>query len=233
MSKKIKFISINKYIYDTENTSMPAHKLIPEWYKKINANYENSNRIGRDKGTVKKCIPYLDALSFGYMWTLPFDIEVSNSESGKIFKWQVENRENFVHLEPKYRVDGMSTPEGFDEEIWRFLSFPMIETPAGYSVLITHPLNRYDLPILTISGIIDTDKLHQESSVAFYLKKDFTGILKKDMPIAQVIPFKREKWQHEYCQPYPENVINKLNFEIRSIINGSYAKQFWSKKEFK
>jgi hypothetical protein len=64
MRKKIKFISINQYIYDTENISTPAYKLIPEWYRKINANYEDSDRIGRDKGTVKKMYSLFRRIKF-------------------------------------------------------------------------------------------------------------------------------------------------------------------------
>jgi hypothetical protein len=233
MHKKIKFIPTNKYIHDTENPVSPASKSIAEWFKKIPAEEHGSQRLGRDKGTVKKCLPYIDALTFGYTWSLPFDIEVSNTGSGKYFRWQVENRENFIHMEPEYRTIGMQAPEGFDPEIWRFISFPMIETPPGYSILLTHPINRYDLPFLVISGVIDTDKLHQESSVPFYLRKDFEGILDKGTPIAQIIPFKRDKWEHEYTEPYSDSVLNKLNFEVRSIINRSYSKQYWTKKEYR
>jgi len=31
--------------------------------------------------------------------------------------------------------------------------------PAGYSLLITHPFNRHDLPFVTLTGLVDADSL--------------------------------------------------------------------------
>lgn len=235
MNNKIKFIPITLDLKNTNLPPFPASKLVPDWFKNIppeRTDEDDITKFGRNSGTVKKCIPYIDALTMGYMFVLPFDIEVSIKDNVKYLRWQVEGQETFSHVEPQYRTMGMSVNSNFGPEIWRLTSYPCIETPAGYSVLITHPLNRYDLPFLTLSGVIDTDKLHQESSVAFYLDSKFSGILEKGTPIAQIIPFKRDEWSMNFLDPYPDKVYNKMKFDIKSIINRSYARQYWSKKKF-
>lgn len=46
--------------------------------------------------------------------------------------------------------------------------------PNGYSALFTHPLNRFDLPFMSMSGIVDSDVYSHEISGAypFLLKKN-------------------------------------------------------------
>ncbi|HZL31017.1 MAG TPA: hypothetical protein VFC54_08145, partial [Pseudolabrys sp.] len=78
----------------------------------------------------------------------------------------------------------------------KFNNFWTIETPPGYSLLFTHPLNRTDLPFTTITGLVDTDK-YSESLIAFPARwhdTNFNGVLPKGTPVAQCIPVKREKW---------------------------------------
>jgi hypothetical protein len=235
MNNQIKFIPISLDLKNTNLPPLPASKIVPSWFKNIppeRIDKDNIAAFGRNNGTVKKCIPYIDALTMGYMFVLPFDIEVSIKDNAKYLRWQVEGQETFAHVEPEYRTMGIGVNNNLGPEIWRLTSYPCIETPSGYSVLVTHPLNRYDLPFLTLSGVIDTDKLHQESSIAFYLNSSFSGILEKGTPIAQIIPFKRDEWSMDFSEPYPDKIYNKMKFDIKSIINRSYARQYWSKKKF-
>ena len=47
----------------------------------------------------------------------------------------------------------------FDEDqfIIKFNNFSTIELPPGYSLLVTHPINREDLPFTTLTGLVDVD----------------------------------------------------------------------------
>lgn len=231
MTKHIKFVGANAEAYNTNIPPIPASHVIPDWYKKIPLEH-SVEAVGRDRGTVKKCTPFVDALMTGYSLVLPFDLEIVPDGDNKHVRWQVE-RDNFLSVEEPYRVTGMKAPEGFSPTIFRFSNFPRIETPLGYSTLLTHPFNRYDLPFLTLSGVVDTDKLHQEVAVSFYLRTSFFGIIKKGTPIAQLMPFKRDNWEHENLEPYDEKKTAKTLFDVRSVIERSYKTQYWSKKSYK
>lgn len=42
-----------------------------------------------------------------------------------------------------------------DQFLVKFHNAWAIEAPPGHSVLFTHPLNRYDLPLITLAGLVD------------------------------------------------------------------------------
>jgi hypothetical protein len=107
-----------------------------------------------------------------------------------------------------------------------------MQTPKGYSLLITHPLNRLDLPFTTLSAVVDADKYPiSDGSIPFFLKKDFYGIIKKGTPLFQVIPFKREEWDSEMSEELftEARVYSKKS---RSIVSGFYKNFQWSKKTY-
>ena len=68
------------------------------------------------------------------------------------------------------------------------------KTPRGYSTLVTHPFNRFDLPFTTTTAIIDSDKYWGAGNIPFFLKDGFEGIIPKGTPYVQIIPIKRKKW---------------------------------------
>ena len=84
--------------------------------------------------------------------------------------------------------------EKYDEIPWKWTVPWSIETPKGFSLLFTHPLNRMELPFVTMSGIVDTDEYECPVNLPFLIREGFMGVIPKGTPIAQVIPIKREKW---------------------------------------
>jgi hypothetical protein len=125
----------------------------------------------------------------------------------------------------------MTPPIGYERNPYKFENKWVMETPPGYSCLITHPLNRFDLPFFTMSGIVDTDQYNfLPVNLPFFLKEGFEGIIPKGTPIAQVIPFKREPWhsEKEDLNPLTKYQINNL----KSVVQRSYKNRFWSKKTY-
>ena len=47
-----------------------------------------------------------------------------------------------------------------DRFLIKFHNLWTIEAPEGYSVLFTHPVNRFDLPFTTLTGMVDCDRYH-------------------------------------------------------------------------
>jgi hypothetical protein len=106
-----------------------------------------------------------------------------------------------------------------------------IDTPPGYSIMIMHPMYREDVPFTTLPGLIDTDGYGGAMNILFMLRRDFQGIIPAGTPIAQVIPFKREDWQHEIAVSDPVKwSADYLKYE--SKFRGAYRKWAFKKKRW-
>jgi hypothetical protein len=138
------------------NSITPAKNHIPEWYKKIpqwkNNDFFNSGNF--IKPTVKLCFPFLDSLTIGYMITLPYDLYVKNNNGNPILIWPRSVEGNPPGLRD-YIADEKLVPfEHYAKEFtWNY--YVSYSFPIGYSGILTHPLNRHDLPFTTLTGIID------------------------------------------------------------------------------
>lgn len=239
MTKKIKFIAQNAFDFVTDPPPSPGSKVVPKWFKDIpperdSIHPENGAKTyGRSRSTVKKCVPFLDAFSSGYIWSLPFDIGVERTSDGvQTSYWKVNRTVYAMVPDLWHRHTGIAVPEGYGTNVWRLELMPRIITPPGYSVLVTHPLNRYELPFLVLSGVVDTDKNLMTIPVNLFLKADFDGILEAGTPMAQIIPFKRDSWESEYEKPVSDIEEHKHHFKHMSKLNRSYQTQFWSKKKY-
>jgi hypothetical protein len=98
--------------------------------------------------------------------------------------------------------------------------------------LATHPLNRHDLPFITLTGIIDGGVVMQSrGNFPFYIKEGFEGIIPKGTPIIQLIPFRQENWKSKKRVGLIEEG-KKHNFLASSVISDWYKKTFWIRKKY-
>ena len=239
--KQIIFSAASEDIYITEEPPKPAKFYIPDWFKNIPS--ENQKYFGtpRMRSTVKKCVPFLDAFTSGYMLCVPQDIEIKRVNGNLFSQWGVTRQEDdgtpiqIMDLDyPEHRYDGIYIPEGYDKHVWRVNLYPRIFLPKGYSALVTHPLNRYDLPFLTFSGVVDFDKENSAVMVAnIIIKENFTGVIKMGTPIAQIIPFKRENWFSKVIAPINIKQYKILQFNLLANLNRSYQSLRWTRKSYR
>jgi len=227
MIKKIRYFTENEV---NKNSFIPAKKLIPEWYKKIPLHYGNPEILPFDL-TTKACIPFLDSITSGYLILTTQDIMVDKNDEEFNMSWSdasldvtVVKVRNTPVLQP--------IPEGYRKEHIVWNNVTMFKAPKGYSAIFTHPFNRYDLPFITTSAIVDLDKsVMTTGSIPFYLKQGFIGLIPKGTPIAQVILFKRNKWLSIFDKKLLKQNIYALKV-VRLISMGYYKKFIWSKKEY-
>jgi hypothetical protein len=181
---------------------IPAVLGLPDWFKALPQKVPDPD-AGEDIQTVKRCPPFIDAMTYGYLMPLAMDLEVRDGE----FTWDFEVPKGYaseyshspIDFHPPSQVAG--TPF-FDEDrfIIKFNNFWCIEAPAGYSLLFTHPLNRTDLPFTTITGLVDCDTF-TDSPINFPARwhdADFNGVLPKGTPVAQCLPVKRDAWSDSF-----------------------------------
>jgi hypothetical protein len=217
-NKTIKFISARPDIQIPH--PVPASRLVPEWYRKMPGAAEQIE-------TVKKCVPVLDALTSGYMITLPTDVYFNNEN--KNFWYDAPFDINSDHHE--VQTQGVDIGSEYDEQPHKWVNQWLIQTPKGYSCLFIHPLNRMDLPFRSFTGIVDTDRHPLIINFPFVMKKDFYGKIPEGTPIIQIIPFKRDDWKADVV----DDKAFKDHPEAHEVENPPfnwYKRKWWTRKVY-
>lgn len=218
----------------------PASEHLPEWYRSMPVHIDGESQTGLSAGgvassnlTLKGCMPFLDAITAGYMFTLPFDIELRRNHMGMVgIRWATNV--DFVGQHSLDQAPGLPTPLGASPNILKWRPGWRVSTPPGYSCLFTHPMNHIDLPFVVLSGVVDTDSYGLGVEIPFKLLETTSEltIIEKGTPICQIVPFKRENWDSNNI-PFDETLQKKNGFALKSKIIRSYQTQFWKKKSYK
>ena len=231
---KIKFIATSPHVLKVRERPIPASKLIPAWWKNMQVHSSESGKLELNPSpnvTAKRCFPLLDGITAGYIVTLWSDVLVSKDENGLMsVKWNVEETV-FDSWNPQ-QVSSYEIPEGYASTVLKYMHGWVIETPKGYSCLITHPIGYPNLPLRTLTGIIDTDSLQTHANSPFVIKDGFEGIIPKGTPMFQVIPFKRDNWEMDIDSISEDEIYFRYE-KLRSIINSYYGRVLRKKKEYR
>lgn len=239
---KISFRPMTQGVSNFSVAPVPAKQTLPQWYKESSPYVYGEKEIGMHPNpkagitntTIKACVPFLDAMTTGYMITLISDIELKKVNNGKdvSIRWS-QPYMNMVEGHHPDQLENLPFDNGEFKTISKWLFDWKIETPEGYSCLYTHPINRHDLPFRTFSGVVDTDTFPDSVHFPFSIL-NFEGdrkIISMGTPICQVIPFKRDEWQSEIL-PLEPYLKEKATFSVLRMIGRSYKRQFWHKKSY-
>ena len=229
--KSILYYESNIPVYP--NIITPAKNSFPKWHK-ILQTFSDENKLdecGNIRQGLKHCTPFTDSFLTGYTIVLPFDVVVENKNGFPMFSWRYPEH-NMVVTRNENLMNGVPCPTGYNNFHFAWETPLTFKFGKEYSVLFTHPLNRYDLPFLTMTSIFDGGwAFHNNADVPFYLKENFEGIIPQGTPIAQMIPFKKEKWKSVYSK----NLLAEARLNTlyqTSLVYGWYKKTFWTKKDF-
>jgi len=111
----------------------------------------------------------------------------------------------------------------------KFNSFWTIELEPGWSLMVTHPANRLDLPFRTLTGLVDADRFHAVgiNFPALWTAPDFRGVLPRGTPVAQCHPVRREALELA-CEPMAEGDLARYDDVAGQILAGPgvYRKQY-------
>lgn len=231
---KIEFYPKNELVRNVIPPPRPVK--FPDWFKDIPI-YSNETRLVVEDGeanySVKSCIPFMDTFSTGYVFNLWCDIQVRYTGNSPRITWA--NTE--PGLAPLIFRNNNPSHVPVHDEFYPFTfswsSHWGIETPKDYSCLFTHPLNRTDLPFITTSGVMDTDRFGLWGNQPFALKKGWEGIIPAGTPIIQFIPIKREVWKSEISKGTKKSEWGWYEGIRRgSKIRGYYKNNYWQKKRY-
>lgn len=229
MSKKIIFTNIFGLDFFPPK---PGVKEVPEWYKNtpeyLNDEGKKIFEPGFTSHTIKKCIPVFDAITAGYILYTQVDVQVLQLNDLPYYTWSDQNAISFHPVE-----QAPLHPARNEKPYPKWINPYAITTPPGYSVLFTQPMHRESV-FTILDGIVDTDQYKAPVSFPFVLKDaKWEGIIPAGTPMAQVIPFKREPWEHKIGSNEERLEQDKITRKLKTLFFNSYKRQFWSAKQYR
>ena len=220
------------------------------------------NGNGGTSGTIKRCMPVFDAITSGYILYTYSDVYVSQKpieyldaehkqitgEDKNLTIEKIEKR-GIKKTEPYYEWSLLKTIEFHPViqaplhpgrgELGDGMSYPKwvnpwaIETPKGYSVLVTQPMHR-ESPFTILQGIVDTDTYNAPINFPFVLNNwEFEGLIPAGTPMAQIIPFKRDFWKMEFGNEKDLKDQARTALRLKTVFFDSYKNKFRQPKEYK
>lgn len=176
---------------------VPGRQGLPDWLKAMPTE-AHSDLLGQDVRTAKHCPPFLDAMGGGWLMPLLCDVTVS-TEGEFTWGWDLpvsalsRLTRSPISLHVSAQLEGVPFAEPGMAAI-KFNSSWAIEVPAGWSVLFTHPVNRFDLPFRTLTGIVDCDAFSHGfvHFPALWTDPTWHGTLAQGTPVAQLWPIPRD-----------------------------------------
>jgi hypothetical protein len=244
---------INKSEFEQIHLPEPIIKSMPDWYKKSSIslhdkdNLRNVTHSDSKKNeintqgiksmetdfTIKKCMPIFDAMTLAYVIKLPSDITAYkikyDTGTHIAFEWNPVGpvMSHGIEQASEYPIGNIHK-----SGIPKFINPWIIRTPPGYSCLFLPPMHR-DAPFAILPGVVDTDTFTHAVNFPFVMTDpNFEGKIEGGTPIVQVIPFKRDTFEHEiydaydYVEKYPDTPLFESDFPE------SYKKVSWNKKQY-
>ena len=211
---------------------VPASQATPKWYRKMAPNVDNS--LGN---TVKRCIPFKDAMDMGYILPLWVDINVVNDGEIVSFSYRRDIlKPMFENHNPKQISNCPIAETAYGNQPMKFMNPWLVKTLPGWSCMFIQPINHFDNRLHIITGVVDTDKYTAAVNLPFvWMDKEFSGVIPQGTPLVQVIPFKRTECKHETNTLSDEDIRTELSIQtkIGTAFNNVYRFNWWSPKRYK
>jgi hypothetical protein len=199
---------------------VPAKTEIPDWFKSIPSLVEGEMSI-------KRCVPVLDAFTAGYIIVSNVDF-MFDEESGRFLDNASYSSPISHHLD--FQTEDMQIDKNLNPHPFKWNNQWHLKLPKGYSLLITHPLNRTELPFHSLTGIVDADVHPVVINFPFFMKKGFSGLIPAGTPLVQIIPIKREPWKLKVNDQ--DTYFYKDFWKWNSQPEATYKRKFWQRKDY-
>lgn len=170
---------------------VPARNVLPTWFKRLPGLDTEELSASNNGLTVKRCVPFVDALSLGWIVPLAATVRLEIADEGKTVSVGWEFDREMVSTHSAHQAAG----NPFEPRpMMKFHNPWTIRTPSGWSCLFVPPLNRPDGVIEVMSGVVDSDRYVSPINFPFVaIAEDGVHTLPKGTPLVQVVPFAREQ----------------------------------------
>lgn len=208
---------------------VPAAQVLPEWLSTMPSEVDAASLGSQSIRTLKHCPPLIDAMRLGVVILNPVDLTVKNNELH--WGWdppiltdaQISRAPVGVHVPEQ--ADG--TPLRTDQLVLKFINYWTLTAEPGWSLLFHHPTGYPDLPFQTLSGVVDSD-LFADGYVHFpaLLDPGFVGVIPRGMPVAQVVPVRKETLLEVDTMTAAQVARNRVTQEALAAEPGIYRKKY-------
>lgn len=219
----------------------PARKLMPDWYKHLPAKIGKMDKL--NNSTIRRCAPFLDAMSVGWIIPLAADVEIiTNADaSGVDYKWSFHKSMVENHSAEQLNAPNAPKHPTSPKPPLKFMNYWYIKMPPGYSALFVPPLNRPDARFQCISGLVDdtymgNGAIERINFPFTFNVPNYTGLIKAGTPLVQMIPIKRD----EVLKSSRDTIINKMSAKDLQLLEKTrarrrsheslYRDKLWSRK---
>jgi hypothetical protein len=197
----------------------PASGHIPDWFRNMAPDFP----LG---GTLKRCPPFLTALTAGYIIPAPADLRVMMN-AGRELGCQGEIHFVTSHFPQQYAGSPFAA-----RTVIKFDNPWIIVTPPEFVCLITAPINRFEVPFLPLTGIVETGTYYKEVQLPMVclMEPGQTFDFRAGAPMIQVIPFRRDEW---LSRTVPIDRARRAAQQAKFDANKhTYKEEFWRKMTF-
>jgi Family of unknown function (DUF6065) len=168
----------------------PAKAYLPEWFRKLRPVDDHELGANSNGQTVKRCMPFLDAMALGWILPLAASVRLQVADDGETVEYGSFFDRPMVSEHQPYQIAGHPAQPRPPLKLHNYWT---ICTPPGWSCLFTAPLNRAHPAIEILAGVVDTDRYASLINFPFIVTgADGLYTLEKGMPLVQVIPFRRD-----------------------------------------
>ena len=199
----------------------PAGRAIPDWLRNMPAETP-------DARTVKRCPPFLEAMTCGYIIPMPVDVTLTRTPNG-------------LHVDaPKidFPLIGTHGPQEYPGApfagmpLLKFIIPWIVQTPPGYSTLYVQPLNHFETQLMPLAGVVETDAYYRPVAIPtmVLLQPGTQATFRAGTPLVQVMPFERKAWRSG-SGAWDHQKMSDVEAALQSNPH-LYKEQYWKKKSY-
>jgi hypothetical protein len=180
--------------WDVIAKPVSATKHLPSWFKAMPPKLGESPF--RDS-TVKRCAPFLDAMSAGWLIPLAADVHFTTNEDSSFVPWKSTFNKPMIDYHNLKQVTADKTPNPLaPRQPIKWMNYWFIKVPKEYSLLFVMPLERDEKRFRCFSGMVDAPyaELELVNFPFVMLKDNFDGVIEKGTPLVQVIPVRKDSF---------------------------------------
>jgi hypothetical protein len=233
---EIKFFT-DAHLLDGIPKPVKANKHLPSYFKAMPPQVTSHP----SSGTVKRCVPFLEACSMGYIIPMWADMFVTAKDGDLNFDFPP----NYIPQEERKGMKGATMSfhttnqikdhplqnQKYGEHPCKLHSPWIIETSKGVSCLFTSPLNHMETRLKILDGVVDTDTYYNHINFPFlWTGGDGEFFIPQGTPLVQVIPFERTECKASYGQVDCER-RDKVAGAVGTVMRNGYKTQIHHKGE--
>ena len=227
---KIKF-SCDTHLLGVIPNPVSAIKAAPNYFRQVKPQYGNHPT----NGTVKRCVPFLDALSAGFIIPMWCDVYIL-ARNGEL---SIDFPPNFAQAETLGSHSSVQIPKHplankpYGNMPMKWINPWVVETEPGISCIFTPPLNHMETRFKLLDGVVDTDTYYNNINFPFlWTGGDGEFFITKGTPLVQVIPFRREDSDLE-VSAIDLDKKSAVSATLGTKLKNGYRDELWHGKKAK